>query len=146
MTVMVAFPLSLVVILSSISFFIDIDILDFFPSCSYTVFALPSRGTSDMPRTESSSAVSQDYLDFYYLSSAITFLSSGLGPQCKNGPGPQIIGPRNSPSKPCCPTSWSERRVLVMPSLYYGSLSSAFHQCGCLFIYPGNTPDYETFL
>ena len=46
-----------------------------------------------MPRTESSSAVSQDYLDFYYLSSAITFLGSGLGPQYKNGPGPQIIGP-----------------------------------------------------
>ena len=64
MTVMAAFPLSLVVILFSVSFFIDIDILDFFPNYSYTVFALSSRGTSDMPRTESSSAVSQDYLDF----------------------------------------------------------------------------------
>ena len=146
MAVRAAFPLSLVVILSSVSFFIDIDILDFFPNCSYIFFALPSRGTSNMPRTESSSAVSQDYLDFYYPSSAIPFLGSGLGPQCKNGSGPQIIAPHNSPSKSCCPTSWSERRVLVMPRLYYGLLISALHQCGCLFIYPENIPDYETFL
>ena len=93
MAVMAAFPLSLVVRLSSVSFFIDIDILDFFSNYSYIFFALPSKGTSNMPRTESSSAVSQDYLDFYYLSSAILFLGSILGPQCKNGRGPQIIGP-----------------------------------------------------
>ena len=93
MAVMAAFPLSLVVILSNVFFSINIDILDFFPNCSYTVFALPSRGTSDMSRTESSSAVSQDYLDFYYLSSVIPFLSSNLGPQCENGSGPQIIRP-----------------------------------------------------
>ena len=98
MTVMTAFPLSLVVILSSVSFSIDIDILDFFSNCSYTVFALSSRETSDMPRTESSSAMSRDYLDFYYTSLAIPFLGSGLGSQCKNGPGPQIIGPHNSTS------------------------------------------------
>ena len=146
MAVIAAFPLSLVVMLYSVSFFIDIDILDFFPNCSYIFFILPSRGTSNMPRTESSSAVSQDYSDFYYLSSAMLFLGSSLGPQCKNGPGPQIIGPHNSPSKSCCPTSWSERRVLVMPRLYCGLLRSALHQCGCLFIYPGNIPDYETFL
>ena len=146
MAVMAAFPLSLVVILSSIPLSIDLDILDFFPNCSYTVFALPSRETSDMPRTESSSAVSQNYLDFYYLSSAITFIGSGLGPQCKNGSGPQVIGPHNSPSKSCCPTSRSKRRVLVMLHLYCGLLRSTLHQCGCLFIYPGNIPDYETFL
>ena len=80
MAVRAAFLLSLVVILSSVPFSINLDILDFFPNCSYTVSALPSRGTSDMPRTESSSAVSQDYLDFYYLSLVITFLGSGLGP------------------------------------------------------------------
>ena len=146
MVVRAAFPLSLVVILSSVPFSIDLDILDFFPNCSYTVFALPSRETSDMPRTKSSSAVSQNYLDFNYLSSAITFLGSGLGPQCKNGSGPQIIGPHNSPSKSCCPTSWSERRVLVMPRLYCGLLRSALHQCGCLFTYLGNIPDYKIFL
>ena len=33
----------------------------FFPSCSYTVFALPFSEISDMPRTKSSLAVSQDY-------------------------------------------------------------------------------------
>ena len=137
MVVRAAFPLFLVVILSSAPFSIDLDILDFFPNCSYTAFALPSRKTSD---------VSQDYLDFYYLFSAITFLGSGLGPQHKNGPGPQIIGPHNIPSKSCCPTSWSERRVLVMPRLYCGLLRSALHQCGCLFIYPGNIPNYGTFL
>ena len=100
MTVMVAFPLSLVVILSSISFFIDIDILDFFPNCSYIFFTLPSKGTSNMPRTESSLAVSQEYLGFYYLSSAILFLGSSLGPQCRNGSGPQIIGPHSSLAPP----------------------------------------------
>ena len=142
MAVSAAFPLSLVVILSSVPFSINLDILDFFPNCSYTISALPSRETSNMSRTELSSTVSQDYLDFYYLSSAITFLGSGFGPQCKNGSGPQIIGPHNSPSKPCCLTSWSEWRVLVMPSLYYGLLRSALHQCECLFIYPGNIPDY----
>ena len=68
----------------------------FFPELFlYLFFALPSRGTLNMPRTESSSAVSQDYLDFYYLSSAILFLGSSLGPQCINGSGPQIIGPHN---------------------------------------------------
>ena len=118
----------------------------FFPSYSYTVFALPSRETSDMLRTESFSAVSQNYLDFYYLFSATTFLGSGLGPQLKHGPRPQIIGPHNSSSKSCCLTSWSERRVSVMPRLYCGLLRSTPHQCGCLFIYPRNIPDYETFL
>ena len=127
MAVMAAFPLSLVIIPSSVSFSIGIDILDFFPNCSHTVFAISSRGTSDMPRAESSSAMSQDYLDFYYTSLAIPFIGSSLGPQCKNGPGPQIIGPHNSPSKSCYPTSWSERRVLVMPSLYYDSFNSALH-------------------
>ena len=71
MAVRAAFPLTLVVILFSVPFSIDLDILDFFPNCSYTVFALPFRETTDMLRTESSSAVSQDYLDFYYLSSAL---------------------------------------------------------------------------
>ena len=80
MAVMAAFPLSLVVILSSVFFSIVIDILNFFPNCSYTVFALSSREISDMPRIELSSAESQDYSDFYYLSSALTLLGSGLGP------------------------------------------------------------------
>ena len=127
MVVMAAFPLSLVVILSSVPFSIDIDILDFFQNCSYTVLALSFKRTLGMPMTESSSAMSQDYLDFYYTSSAISLLGSGLRPQCKNGPGPQIIGPHNSPSKSCCSTFWSERRVLMMPSLYYSSFSSALH-------------------
>ena len=127
MAVMAAFPLSLVVILSSVPFFIDIDILDFFQNCSYTILALSFKRTLGMPRTEPSSAMSQDYLDFYYTSSTISLLGSGLGPQCKNGLGSQIIGPHNSSSKSCCPISWSERRVLVMPSLYYSSFSSALY-------------------
>ena len=93
MAIMAAFPLSLVVILSSVPFSINIDILGFSQNCSYTALALSFRGTSDMPRTELSSAMSQDYSDFYYTSSTIPFLGSGLGPQCKNGPGPQILGP-----------------------------------------------------
>ena len=47
--------------LSSIPFSIGTDILDFFPSCFYTIFALSSEETLDWPRTELSSAVSQCY-------------------------------------------------------------------------------------
>ena len=47
--------------LSSVSFSIDRDIFRFFPSCSYTIFALPFSETSDMLRTKSSSAVPQDH-------------------------------------------------------------------------------------
>ena len=93
MAVMVAFLLSLVVILSSIPFSINIDILGFSQNCSFTALALSFRGTSNMPRIELSSAMSQDYLDFYYTSSAIPLFGSGLGPQCKDGLGPQILGP-----------------------------------------------------
>ena len=96
MAVMTAFLLSLIVILSSVPFSINIDILYFSQNCSYTVLALSFRGTLDMPRTELSSAMSQDYLNFYCTSSAIPLLGLGLGPQCKNGPGPQILGPHNS--------------------------------------------------
>ena len=96
MAVMVAFPLSLVIILSRVPFSIDIDILDLFQNCSYTVLALSFKGTLGVPRTESLSVMSQDYLDFYYTSSAISLLGSGLRPQCKNGPGPQIIGPHKN--------------------------------------------------
>ena len=98
MVVMTAFPLSLVAILSSGPFSINIDILRFSQNCSYTVLTLSFRSTLRMPRTESSSAISQDYLDFYYTSSAISFFGLGLGPQCKNGPGPQIIGPHRQES------------------------------------------------
>ena len=48
-----------------------------------------------MPMIELFSAMSQDYLDFYYTSSAIPLLGSGLGPQYKNGPEPQILGPHS---------------------------------------------------
>ena len=64
MAVMAAFPLSLVVILSSVPFPINIDILGFSQNCSYIALALSFKGTSDTPRTELSSVMSQDYLDF----------------------------------------------------------------------------------
>ena len=95
MAVMATFPLSLVAILSSGPFSINIDILGFSQNCSYTILALSFRKVSGMPRIESFSTMSQDYLDFYYTSSAISLLGSGLGPQCKNGPGSQIIEPHN---------------------------------------------------
>ena len=93
MAVMAAFPLSLVAILSRGPFSINADILDFSQNCSYTVLAISFRRASGMPRTESSSAMSQGYLDFYYMFSALSLLGSGLGSQCKNGSGSQIIGP-----------------------------------------------------
>ena len=46
-----------------------------------------------MPRTESSSAVSQDYLDFYYLSSA-----RALGPNVKMGQGHKLLDPTSTNS------------------------------------------------
>ena len=127
MAVMAVFPLSLVVILSSVPFPINLDILGFSQNCSYTALALSFRGTSDMPRTKLSSVMSQDYLDFYYTSSTISLLGSGLGPQCKNGSGSQIIGPHNNPSKSCCPTSWLRRRILLMSGLYHGLPSFVPH-------------------
>ena len=93
MAVMAAFPLSLVAILSSGPFSINADILGFFGNRSYTVLALSFRRATGMPRTESSSAMSQGYLDFYYMFSAISLLDSGLGSQYKNRSGSQIIGP-----------------------------------------------------
>ena len=56
----------------------------------------------------------------------------------------KLFGPHNSPSKPCYATSWLERVVLVIPSFYYGSFNSAFHQCWRFSICPGNAPVYET--
>ena len=127
MAVMTAFPLFFVAILSRGPFSINADILGFSQNCSYTVFTLSFRWAFEMPRTGSSSAMSQGYLDFYYMSSTVSLLGSGLGSQCKSGPGPQIIGPHNSPSKFCCPTSWSGRRVLVMSGLYHGLPNFVLH-------------------
>ena len=96
MTVMTAFLLSFVAILSRGPFSINVDILGFFQNCSYTILALSFKRGSGMPRTESSSTMSQGYLDFYYMSSAISLLSSGLGSQCKSGPRPQIVRPHSN--------------------------------------------------
>ena len=127
MAIMATFPLSFVAILSRGPFSINADILDFSQNCSYTVLALSFRWAFGMPRTESSSTMSQGYLNFYYMSSAISLLGSGLGSQCKSGSGSQIIGPHNSPSKSCCPTSWSGKRVLVMSGRYHGLPSFVLH-------------------
>ena len=84
---------------------------------------------------------------------AILFLNSGhdlfrlrpLDPSSANGSGPSIIGPHNSPSNPCCPTPRLERWVLIIPSLYCGSLNSAIDQRRRLFTSPRNAPVYEMF-
>ena len=61
------------------SFFYQRRYFRFSQNCSFTVLALPFRRASGMPRTESSSAMYQGYLDFYYVSSVISHLGSGLG-------------------------------------------------------------------
>ena len=127
MAVMTNYPLSFVAILSRGPFSINADILSFSQNCSYTVLALSFKRASRMPRTESSSAMSQGYLDFCYMSSAISLLGSGLGSQYKSGSGPQILWPHNSPSKSCCPTSWSGRKILLMSGLYHSLSSFALH-------------------
>ena len=68
----------MVVILFSVPFSIDLDVLDFFPNYSYTASALPSRETSDMPRTESSSAIFQDY--FVFVLPSLGYNLPRLGP------------------------------------------------------------------
>ena len=120
MAVMTAFPLSFVAILSRSPFSINADILGFSQNYSYNILALSFRRALGMPRTESSLAMSQGYLNFYYMSSAISLLSSGLASQCKSGSGPQIIGPHNLPW--LCPAS-SSRPSLVPP---FASSSSSF--------------------
>ena len=59
MTVMASFPLPFVAILSRGPFSINVDILGFSQNCSYTVLALFFRSALGMPRTESSSVMSQ---------------------------------------------------------------------------------------
>ena len=46
-----------------------------------------------MSRTESSSTMSQGYLDFHCMCSAIPLLGSGLGPKCKMGRGHKFFNP-----------------------------------------------------
>ena len=67
----------------------------FFPKLFLYHFCPSFQGDLDMPRTESSSAVSQDYLDFYYLSSA-----RALGPNVKMGQGHKLLDPTIAPQNP----------------------------------------------
>ena len=78
--VMAALPLSFVAILSRGPFSINADVFGSSQNCSYAVLALSFRSALGIPRTESSSAMSQGYLDFHCMSSAISLLGSGLGP------------------------------------------------------------------
>ena len=90
---MAAFLLSFVAILSRTPLSIDADVFGFSQNCSYVVLVISFRNALGIPRTESSSAMYQNYLDFHCVSSPIPLPGSGLGSQCKSGSGPQIIGP-----------------------------------------------------
>ena len=80
--------------LSSIPFSIGTDILDFFPSCFYTIFALSSVETLDWPRTESSSAVSlMLFCTCITVSGPRPSSTWAFGPQRINGASPKIVGP-----------------------------------------------------
>ena len=80
MAVMAAFLLSFVAILSRAPLSINADMFGSSQNCSYAVLVISFRYVVGMPRTESSSAIYQSYLDFHCVSSAITLLGSGLGP------------------------------------------------------------------
>ena len=80
MAVMAAFLLSFVAILSKAPLSINADVVGSSQNCSYAVLILSFRNALGMPRTESPSAMSQSYLDFHCVSSAIPLLSSSLGP------------------------------------------------------------------
>ena len=95
MAVMAVFLLSFVAILSRAPLSIDADLFSSSQNCSYVVLVISFRNALGMPRTESSSAMYQSYLDFHCVSSAIPLLGSGLGSQCKSGTGPQIIEPHS---------------------------------------------------
>ena len=108
MAVMAAFPLSFVAILSRGPFSINTDILGFSQNCSYIVLAFSFRRASGMPRTESSSAVPQGYLDFCYMSSAISLLGWALGPNVKVGQGHKLLGPTVMITKSSTLTTYSK--------------------------------------
>ena len=114
-------------ILSSVPFSIDLDILDFFQTVPIPFLSFLPGGPRTCRGLNRPRLCPKTILYLYYRAWAITFLGSDLGPQWINGSGPQIIGPHNSPSKFCCPTSWLERRVLVTPSLYYSSFNSVLY-------------------
>ena len=82
---MTTFPLSFVTILSKAPLSINADVFGSSQNCSYVVLALSFRSALGMLRIESSSAMSQGYLDFHCRSSAISLIGLGLGPQCKMG-------------------------------------------------------------
>jgi len=78
---MAAFLLSLVVILSSVSFFIDIDIFRFFPELLlYLFLPFPLGGHRRCRGRNHPRWCLQAIWTFCYLSSAISFLDSRLGP------------------------------------------------------------------
>ena len=69
-----------------------------------------------LPRTRLSSAAS--IIDLCSASWSLGHSSPRIGPSDSlraNGPGPRIVGPHNSPSKPFCPNSGLERGVLANP-------------------------------
>ena len=78
MAVMAAFLLSFVAILSRSPLSIDADMFDSSYNCFYAVLVISFRNALGMPRTESSSAVYQSYLNFHCVSSA-----QALGPDVK---------------------------------------------------------------
>ena len=94
---MAAFLLSFVAILPKTPLFIDADVFGSSQNCSYAVLALSFRSALRMPRTESSSAMSQGYLDFHYMPSAMSLLGLGLGPYYKVGQGHKFSGPTIAP-------------------------------------------------
>ena len=96
MAVSAAFPLSLVVKLSRVSFPIDIDIFRFFfQTVSVPFLSFLPGGPQTCRGLNRPRLCPRTILYLYYLSLAITFLGSGLGSQWINGTGPQIIRPYN---------------------------------------------------
>ena len=129
---MTAFLLSLVVTLSIVSFFIDIDIFRFSPELLlYPFLPFPPGGHRRCRGRNHPRWCLQATWTFIVCPRQFLSSARALGPDVKwaraSGPGPQIIRPHNSPSKSCCPTSWSGKRVLAMSGPYHGWPNFVLH-------------------
>ena len=101
MTVMAAFPLSLVVILSSVPFFIDIDILDFFSQTVLIPFLPFLSGGSRICRGQNYPRLCLK-TTWTFITHPRLYPSStrALGPNVKMGQDHKLLGPTIAPQNP----------------------------------------------
>ena len=89
-----------------------------------------------LPRTGLSSTASPSSSDLLCSFSDISSTSVWALGLIWNGLGYQILWAHNSPSKPCCLASRTERRVLMSSGFHHGLSSLVLRECQGLFACP----------